>query len=247
MASRFSLSKLFGSKKKEKRPRSSSTPSPSLNLTGDTFTMRLMRPEMRAFHRERVRRESMASSSSDTASLTSALSESAIVTRRPSLGHATRRHSSLDDPKASARSDRRARARFYRAEVTQSVCEEVVDESTSLSSEDQDDLLARVDKMEAELRARRPPLPDTPTIARRSTSSDADSGLDSASVVTACSQSGGVKSDGGGGGGNVGKKGVRFLFPDARIPVQYPGKRDLDLIRSDDEELDTDEEYLGTI
>eukprot|EP00118_Oscarella_pearsei_P000431 m.4938 g.4938 ORF g.4938 m.4938 type:complete len:301 (+) comp11662_c0_seq2:330-1232(+) len=291
-----SLSKLWHLKKKDKRgrnkPQTTTTtpvsPSPPakkttngmgsaspIDFTGETFTMRLMRPEMREFHRERVRRESMASGSDCSSVCSSVCSTfSEPVTRQPRTVRfaQSRRYSSLDSAATTTSSCRRGqracadlshttgrRSRLYRIEITQSVCDPDV---MSVCSEDQIDLLSKIDKMEAELRERdidvgsqrcdsATPIHDTSgsvtaassaAVFRSASVSDADSGLDSESVVTASSQSGASSLS------RTDKpKGVRFLFPDSLTPVLYPEKGELDQIRSDDEDLDSDEEYLGRI
>lgn len=279
-------SKLFGQKAQQKNKDSrcrSSSCSSALPLSGHTFTMRLVRPEMRQLHGDRIRSES------DTASTGSSEVDSDVL-RHPQLppvpscrrrcvprretpemrrrswcGPDSRvvtvpneiriRNSPIHSGSDAVTLRKSAPIPCYRAEVSQSVS---LDEHDEVNSEDEDSLVAELERMEAELDKKQMELDGCLKRDSTASGSDGDSGI-SGIITPARTRS--EASDNASSSPHpcdkleqaTRRKTVRFHFQDCDEDDDDEDFSSHDCLSSvseessDQEDLDTDEEYLGRI
>lgn len=265
-------SKLFGEKNKNGRRRSKSCVA-TLPLSGHTFTMRLVRPEMRQLHKERMRQDSDTTSTgssevdSDVSSYpTSHCKPARITTERRRCGccgidpfHVpteTRAVSSRKQPDSNAVILRQsAPSRCYRVEVSHSVC---LDEINELNSDDEDSLVGELDRMQAELGKKEREIESCLKRDSTASGSDVDSGIGGirhdVSENASCSPHPRNKLE-----QQSRRKTVRFRFDNYdhcqrdKLDSEEESWYNDDCLSSvseessNDGELDTDEEYLGRI
>ena len=269
-------SKLFGQKavkkNKDGRCRSNSSAA-TLPLSGHTFTTRLMRPEMRQLHKERMRQDS------DTTSTGSSEIDSDVASSyqrhfEPARSTTDRRRRSWRNgdsvltntrPAISRRQSdsdavilrQPAPSRCYRVEVSHSVC---LDEVNALNSEDEDSLVVELDRMQAELGKKKLGLESCLKRDSTASGSDGDSGI--GGILTSRSDARDNASSSPHPCDKLEqpsrRKTVRFRFDNCQrdnVDSELEeGSLDNDDYlssvseeSSNDDELETDEEYLGRI
>ncbi|XP_062512823.1 uncharacterized protein LOC134188672 [Corticium candelabrum] len=254
--------------------------SATLPLSGDTFTMRLMRPEMRQLHRERARRlESDASNSSSDFDSDAVCRPPHVRTYRRRTSHKSRsdraRQSWCGADSAVERAPNGDRVptspalcendavilrqpalnRCHRAEISYSVS---LDDIDDIKPVDEDNLLAEIDRIQAELSRKEKELETCLKRDSTASTSDGDSGIGGI-LTPALSQSDTIdcistnadppdKHE-----RTARSKTVRFHFPDDEQDEEWEdacgdaGLSSLSEETSDEEGLDADEEYLGRI